>query len=84
MMRGWGTGMLTLAGCPSGATAERPCNELGFQRAVQASLWGLPTVEMAKRQKAPEDIFKAGVNDSVTYFDSKQKQGILAVTTEVT
>jgi hypothetical protein len=64
-------------GYPSDATVKKLYNELDFQRAVQAYLWGLPMVEMAEWQKAQKDIFKAGTNDFVTYLDFKQKLGIL-------
>ena len=64
-------------GYPSDATVEKLYNEMDFQRAVQAYLWGLPMVEMAEWQKAQRDVFKAGTNDFVTYLDLKQKLGIL-------
>ena len=64
-------------GYPSDATVTKLYNELDFQRAVQAYLWGLPMVEMAEWQKAQKDVFKAGVNDFVTYLDFTQKLGIL-------
>ena len=64
-------------GYPSDATVEKLYNELDFQRAVQAYLWGLPMVEMAEWQKAQKDIFKAGPNDFVTYQNLSQKLGIL-------
>jgi len=34
-------------GYPSDATIKKLYNELDFQRAVQAYIWGLPMVEMA-------------------------------------
>lgn len=64
-------------GYPSDATVDKLYNELDFQRAIQAYLWGLPMVEMAEWQKAQKDVFKAGTNDFVTYLDFKQKLGIL-------
>ena len=54
-------------GYPSDATIKLLYNEMDFQRAVQAYLWGLPMVEMAEWQKAQKDIFKAGTNDFVTF-----------------
>ena len=64
-------------GYPSDNTVEKLYNELDFQRACQAYLWGLPMVEMAEWQKAQKDIFKAGPNDFVIYQTFKEKQGIL-------
>ena len=64
-------------GYPSNETLAKLYNELDFQRACQVYLWGLPMVEMAEWQKAQKDIFKAGVNDFVTYQNFSQKLGIL-------
>lgn len=64
-------------GYPSDATIKKLYNEMDFQRAVQAYIWGLPMVEMAEWQKAQKDIFKAGTNDFVTYTTFSEKLGIL-------
>jgi hypothetical protein len=64
-------------GYPTDKTVDALYNELDFQRAVQAYLWGLPMVTMAEWQKAQKDIFKAGANDFVTYQSFSQKLGIL-------
>lgn len=64
-------------GFPTDDTVEKLYNEMDFQRASQAYLWGLPMVEMAEWQKAQKDIFKAGPNDFVTYQTAEQKLGIL-------
>jgi hypothetical protein len=64
-------------GYPTDATIDKLFNELDFQRAVQAYIWGLPMVTMAEWQKAQKDIFKAGTNDFVTYQNFTQKLGIL-------
>lgn len=64
-------------GYPSGKTVKKLYNEMDFQRAVQAYIWGLPMVEMAEWQKAQKDIFKAGTNDVVIYNNFTQKLGIL-------
>ena len=64
-------------GYPSDETLEKLYNELDFERAVQAYLWGLPMVEMAEWQKAQKDVFQAGTNDFVTYNNFTQKLGIL-------
>ena len=65
------------SGYPSSETVDKLYNELDFQRAVQAYLWGLPMVEMAEWQKAQKDIFGASNFDFVTYLTFKQKLGIL-------
>lgn len=64
-------------GFPTDETVSKLYDEMDFQRAVQAYIWGLPMVEMAEWQKAQKDVFKAGANDFVTYLDFKQKLGIL-------
>lgn len=64
-------------GYPSDESVAKLYNEMDFQRACQAYLWGLPMVEMAEWQKAQKDIFKAGPNDFVTYESAVQKLGIL-------
>jgi hypothetical protein len=64
-------------GFPTDDTVKKLYEEMDFQRAVQAYLWGLPMVEMAEWQKAQKDIFKAGTNDFVTYLNFTQKLGIL-------
>jgi hypothetical protein len=47
-------------GYPSDQTIDKLYNEMDFQRAVQAYLWGLPMVEMAEWQKAQKDISTIG------------------------
>ena len=64
-------------GFPTDETVEKLYEEMDFQRAVQAYLWGLPMVTMTEWQKAQKDIFKAGPNDFVTYQNFSQKLGIL-------
>ena len=64
-------------GFPTDETVEELYDEMDFQRACQAYLWGLPMVEMAEWQKAQKDVFKAGPNDFVTYQTATEKLGIL-------
>ena len=64
-------------GYPSDETISKLYNEMDFQRAVQAYLWGLPMAEMAEWRRAHVDVFKAGPSDFTTYLDFRQKQGIL-------
>ncbi len=64
-------------GYPSDETIVKLYDELDFQRAVQAYLWGLPMVEMAEWRRAHIETFGAGPYDFTTYLDFKQKMGIL-------
>ena len=64
-------------GYPTDATIDKLFNELDFQRACQAYLWGLPMVEMAEWRRNHIETFGAGNYDFTTYLDFKQKMGIL-------
>lgn len=64
-------------GYPSSESTEKLYEELDFQRAVQAYLWGLPMVEMAEWARVQREVFGATSSDFVTYLDFKQKMGIL-------
>ena len=64
-------------GYPTDDTIDALYEEMDFQRAVQAYIWGLPMVEMAEWQYAQREVFGAGHIDFVTYLDFAQKQGIL-------
>ena len=68
---------LNANGLPSETSVAALFDELDFQRAVQAYLWGLPLVAFAIWQKAHEDIFGAGDRDIVVYDDFRARQGIL-------
>ena len=64
-------------GYPSDETIDKLYNEMDFQRAVQAYIWGLPMVEMAEWARAHHEVFGAGNFDFTTYLDFAEKQGIL-------
>ncbi len=64
-------------GYPSDETVEKLYDEIDFQRACQAYLWGLPLVSIAEWQHAHEEIFGAGDGDFVIYTTYRDKQGIL-------
>jgi hypothetical protein len=64
-------------GYPSDETVDKLYDELDFQRAVQAYLWGLPMVEMAEWARNHYETFEAGPYDFTTYLDFVEKQGIL-------
>jgi hypothetical protein len=64
-------------GYPSEKTVEKLYDEMDFQRACQAYLWGLPLVAMAEWYHAQETVFGARDGDFVIYTTYKDKQGIL-------
>jgi hypothetical protein len=64
-------------GYPTDETINKLYDELDFQRACQAYLWGLPLVAIAEWQHAHESVFGAGDSDFVIYTTYKDKQGIL-------
>jgi hypothetical protein len=64
-------------GYPSDETIDKLYEEMDFQRAVQAYLWGLPMVEMAEWARNHRETFGAGPFDFTTYLDFVEKQGIL-------
>jgi hypothetical protein len=64
-------------GYPSDETIDRLYEEMDFQRAVQAYIWGLPMVEMAEWSRNHHEVFGAGHTDFTTYLDFVEKQGIL-------
>lgn len=64
-------------GYPTDDTIDKLYDEMDFQRAVQAYLWGLPMVEMAEWAHAHRNVFGAGQYDFTTYLDFVEKQGIL-------
>jgi hypothetical protein len=65
------------SGYPSQKTVNKLYDEMDFQRACQAYLWGLPAVGIAKWGLAHRDIFKAKNGELVAYLDFKEKLGIL-------
>ena len=71
-------GELTLeSGYPSQKTVAKLYDEMDFQRACQAYIWGIPAVGMAEWRLAHRDIFKAKNGEMLSYLDFKEKLGIL-------
>ena len=71
-------GKLTLeSGYPSHETLTKLFDEMDFQRASQAYLWGLPAVGINEWRKAHTDVFKARYGEMLLYQDFKEKLGIL-------
>jgi hypothetical protein len=64
-------------GFPSKAAVTMLYDELDFQRACQAYIWGLPIVGMAEWQQSTASSFGAGSLDYVLYLTVRDKLGIL-------
>jgi hypothetical protein len=71
-------GKLTFeSGYPSQETVELLYDEMDFQRASQAYLWGLPAVGINEWRKAQTDLFKSQNGQMVSFLDFDEKLGIL-------
>jgi len=68
-------------GYPTKETQEKLFDEMDFQRATQAYIWGLPIVAFAQWQKAHEQTFGAKSGDIVLYRDTVDKYGLLTANT---
>ena len=64
-------------GYPTDETVKKLYDEMDFQRACQAYLWGLPFVSLAEWQKEHEQVFGTDEGDFVIYTTYKDKLGIL-------
>jgi hypothetical protein len=65
------------SGYPSQATVEKLYDEMDFQRACQAYLWGIPAVGLAEWRLAHRDIMKGKNGELLSYFTFPEKLGIL-------
>src|SRR5262245_42036485 len=65
------------AGSPSQKTVDKLYDEMDFQRACQAYLWGLPAVGMAEWRLAHRDIMKGKNGEMLSYLSFQEKLGIL-------
>jgi hypothetical protein len=65
------------SGYPSKETVEKLYDEMDFQRACQAYLWGIPAVGLNEWRKAHFDVFKAKNGEMLSYLDFAEKLGIL-------
>ncbi len=70
-----------MGGYPTLETQQKLFDEMDFQRATQAYLWGLPIVAFAQWQKAHEETFGADSGDIVLYQGVKDKYGLLTANT---
>ena len=64
-------------GYPTDETVKKLYDEMDFQRACQAYLWGLPFVSLAEWQKEHKEVFGTDEGDFVIYTTYKDKLGIL-------
>ena len=65
------------SGYPSQKTVEKLYDEMDFQRACQAYIWGIPAVGLNEWYLAHRDVFKAKNGELLSYLDFKEKLGIL-------
>jgi hypothetical protein len=65
------------SGSPSPATIAKLYDEMDFQRACQAYLWGIPAVGLHEWGKAHFEVFKAKSGEMLSYLDFAEKLGIL-------
>jgi hypothetical protein len=65
------------SGYPSDDTVKKLYDEIDFQRACQAYLWGIPAVGLNEWGKAHFNVFKAKSGEMLSYLDFAEKLGIL-------
>ena len=65
------------SGYPSKETVQKLYDEMDFQRACQAYLWGIPAVGLTEWGLAQRDVFRARNGQMVAFLDFKEKLGIL-------
>lgn len=64
-------------GYPTDETVKKLYDEMDFQRACQAYLWGLPFVAIAEWQNQHETVFGAKDGDLISFTTYKDNLGIL-------
>src|SRR5262245_19494546 len=65
------------SGYPSQETVQKLYDEMDFQRACQAYIWGIPAVGLAEWWLAHRDIMKGKNGEMLSYLDFNEKLGIL-------
>lgn len=65
------------SGYPSKATVQKLYDEMDFQRASQAYLWGIPAVGLNEWRRAHYKVFGAKSGEMLSYLDFAEKLGIL-------
>jgi len=64
-------------GSPTQETVRKLYDEMDFQRASQAYLWGIPAVGLNEWRRAHYDVFGGKSGEMLNYFDFTEKLGIL-------
>src|SRR5262245_25931572 len=71
-------GKLTFeSGYPSQETVQKLYDEMDFQRAAQAYIWGVPAVGLNEWRRAHYGVFGGKSGEMLNYFDFAEKLGIL-------
>jgi hypothetical protein len=71
-------GKLTFeSGYPSKETVQKLYDEIDFQRASQAYLWGIPAVGLNEWRRAHYNVFGGKSGEMLSYLDFAEKLGIL-------
>lgn len=65
------------SGYPTQETVNKLYDEMDFQRACQAYLWGIPAVGLNEWRRAHFDVFGAKNGEMLSYLDFAEKLGIL-------
>ena len=65
------------SGYPSQESLDKLTDEMDYQRACQAYIWGLPIVGLNEWKKTHDDVFKARNGQLVAFLTFEQKLGIL-------
>jgi hypothetical protein len=65
------------SGYPSSATVQKLYDEMDFQRACQAYLWGLPAVGLIELKHAMDEVFKVRNGQWVAMVTFDEKLGLL-------
>jgi hypothetical protein len=71
-------GKLTFeSGYPSKETVQKLYDEMDFQRATQAYIWGIPAVGLNEWRRAHYSVFGGKSGEMLNYFTFAEKLGIL-------
>jgi len=65
------------SGYPTPETVNKLYDEMDFQRACQAYIWGIPAVGIAEWSMAHQNVMKAKNGEMVSYLSFQEKLGIL-------
>ncbi|ODA66054.1 hypothetical protein A7A08_03068 [Methyloligella halotolerans] len=65
------------SGYPSRETVQKLYDEMDFQRAAQAYIWGIPAVGLNEWRRAHYVVFGGKSGEMLNYFDFAEKLGIL-------